>query len=74
MTLNSFVDFSKAHGRSSARFLTTYRGKDIYVGYSDGTKGRMIGYPLLMKEINNRVVALNNKQVLAVLASMPDDE
>ena len=74
MTLNSFVDFSKAHGRSSARFLTTYRGKDIYVGYSDGTKGRMIGYALLMKEINNRVVALNNKQVLAVLASMPDDE
>lgn len=74
MTLNSFVDFSKAHGRSSARFLTTYREKDIYVGYSDGTKGRMIGYPLLMKEINNRVVALNNKQVLAVLASMPDDE
>ena len=74
MTLNSFVDFSKAHGRSSARFLTTYSGKDIYVGYSDGTKGRMIGYPLLMKEINNRVVALNNKQVLAVLASMPDDE
>lgn len=74
MTLNNFVDFSKTHGRSSARFLTTYRGKDIYVGYSDGTKGRMIGYPLLMKEINNRVVALNNKQVLAVLASMPDDE
>ena len=74
MTLNSFIDFSKAHGRSSARFLTTYKGKDIYVGYSTGTKGRMSGYPLLMKESRNKVVALTNRQVLAVLRSLSDDE
>ncbi len=74
MKLNNFIDFSKAHGRSSARFLTTYRGKDIYVGYSTGTKGRMSGYPLLMKESRNKVVALSNKQALAVLRTLPDEE
>ncbi len=74
MTLNDYIDFSKAHGRSSARLLTNYRGKDIYVGFSTGTKGRMSGYPLLMKESRNKVVALTNKQVLAVLRSLPDEE
>lgn len=74
MTLNDFIDFSKAHGRSSARFLTTYRGEDIYVGYSQGTKGKMSGYPLLMKASSNKVVALSNKQALAVLRTLPDEE
>lgn len=74
MTLNNFVDFSKTHGRSSARFLTNYRGKDIYVGYSDGTKGRMIGYPLLMMERQNKIIALSHDEINKVLASMPDDE
>ncbi|MBP5451744.1 MAG: hypothetical protein J6Y16_05865 [Treponema sp.] len=74
MTLNDFIDFSKAHGRSSARLLTNYKGSDIYVGFSTGTKGRMSGYPLLMKEQHNKVVALPNKQVLAILRTLPDDE
>ncbi len=74
MTLNNYIDFSKAHGRSSARFLTTYKGTDIYVGFSTGTEGRMSGYPLLMKESRNKIVALTNKQALAVLRTLPDEE
>lgn len=74
MKLNDYIAFSKTHGRDSARFLTTYKGKDIYAGFSSETKGRMSGYPLLMKKSKNKVVALTNKQALDVLRTLPDDE
>ena len=30
--LNDYIEYAKAHGRESAKFLTTFEGKYIYVG------------------------------------------
>lgn len=72
--LNDFVNFSKAHGRDSAKFLTTYNGADVYIGTRSDNKMRMTGYPLLMTEKQNKVIALSHEEINRVLASMPDDE
>ena len=74
MTLNDFIVFAQAHRRSSVRFLTTYMGEDIYYGFSAELKGKKMGYPLLMKEEGNEIVALNHKQIIEVLSSLPDEE
>ncbi len=72
--LNDYIDFSKAHGRDSAKFLTTFEGKDIYAGIFLNKKPRIIGYPLLMTESQNQVIPLELPDIKAVLRSLPDDE
>jgi len=74
MKLNDYIAFSKTHGRDSAKFLTTYNGKSVYIGTHVGGKKRITGYPLLMMENQNRIVALSHEDINKVLASMPDDE
>lgn len=73
MTLNDFIKVSKEHGRTSAKFFTSYKGEDIYIGLSTPS-GRFRGYPLLMKEKNNKIVVLTRNETDAVLISLPDDE
>lgn len=72
--LNDYINFSKAHGRDSAKFLTTFEGKDIYAGIFLNKKPRIIGYPLLMTESQNQVIPLELPDIKAVLRSLPDDE
>lgn len=72
--LKDYIAFSKTHGRESAKFLTQYEGRKIYVGTFLDNKPRIIGYPLLMMENQNKIVALSHEDINKVLASMPDDE
>ena len=72
--LNDYINFSKTHGRESAKFLTVFEGKRIYVGTFLDNKPRFIGYPLLMTEAKNQVVPLSREEILRVLASLPDEE
>ncbi len=74
MKLNDYIAFSKTHGRDSAKFLTIYKGKSVYIGTRIGNKKRMTGYPLLMIERQNKIIALSHDEINKVLASMPDDE
>ena len=74
MKLNDFIDFSKTHGRNSAKFLTTYNGADVYIGIRSDNKMRITGYPLVMTERQNKIIALSHEEINHVLASMPDDE
>ena len=74
ISLNDYIDFAKTHGRESAKFLTTFKGRNIYVGTFLDNKPRIIGYPLLMTEKQNKVIALSHEEIMRVLASMPDDE
>ena len=74
MKLSDYIAFSKTHGRDSAKFLTTYNGESVYVGTRIGNKKRMTGYPLLMTERQNKIIALSHEEINQVLASMPDDE
>lgn len=74
MTLNDFITFSKTHGRDSAKLLTTYHGKDIYVGTRTNNKMRMTGYPLLMMEQKGNIIALSHKEIISILASLPDKD
>ena len=74
MKLNDYIAFSKTHGRDSAKFLTRYNGKSVYIGTRNNNKPRMTGYPLLMTEKKNQIVALTHDEINKVLASMPDDE
>lgn len=74
MNLNDYISFSKTHGRYSAKFLTTYKGQDIYVGTRADNKRRFIGYPLLMTERKGQIIALNHKEILRVLATLPDED
>ena len=50
LDLNDFIAYAKSHGRDSAKFLTTFEGKDIYAGIYLRKMPHFIGYPLLMKE------------------------
>ncbi len=74
MNLNDYISFSKTHGRDSARFLTKYKGNDIYVGTRADNRPRIIGYPLLMTERKGQIIALNHKEILRVLATLPDED
>ena len=74
MKLNDYIAFSKTHGRDSAKFLTRYNGKSVYIGTRNNNKPRMTGYPLLMTDKKNQIVALTHDEINKVLASMPDDE
>ena len=51
-----------------------YNGKSVYIGTRNNNKPRMTGYPLLMTEKKNQIVALTHDEINKVLASMPDDE
>lgn len=72
MKLKDYKEFSKTHGQDSAKFLTTYNGKSIYIATRSDYKKRIIGYPLLMTENQNEIVALSHEEIWKVLASMPD--
>ena len=72
MKLKDYKEFSKTHGRNSAKFLTTYNGKPIYIGTRSDYKKKYIGYPLLMTENQNEIVALSHEEIRKVLASLPD--
>ena len=72
--LKDYIAFSKTHGRESAKFLTQYEGRKIYVGTFLDNKPRIIGYPLLMTEAKNKVIPLSREEIVKVLASLPDDE
>ena len=72
MKLEDYKEFSKTHGRDSAKFLTTYNGKSIYIGTRADHRKRIIGYPLLMTENQNEIVALSHEEINKVLASLPD--
>ena len=74
MMLKDYIDYSRTHGRESAKFLTTFEGKDIYAGIFLDNKPRIIGYPLLMTEEQNKVVSLSRSDIGKVLRSLPDDE
>ncbi len=74
MKLSDYVEFSKTHGRDSAKFLTTYNGASVYIGTRADNKMRITGYPLLMTERKNKIIALSHEEINRVLASMPDDE
>lgn len=72
--LNDYIDYSKAHGRESAKFLTTFEGKDIYAGIFLDNKPRIIGYPLLMTEAQNKIISLSRSDISKVLRSLPDED
>jgi hypothetical protein len=74
ISLNDYIDYAKTHGRESAKFLTTFNGAVVYIGTRSDNKMRMTGYPLLMTEKQNKVIALSHEEINRVLASMPDDE
>ena len=44
--LSDYIDYAKSHGRDSAKFLTTFEGKDIYAGIFLNKGPRFIGFPL----------------------------
>lgn len=72
--LNDYINYSKANGRESAKFLTTFEGKDIYAGIFLNRTPRFIGYPLLMTEEQNKVVSLSLQDIKKVLRSLPDED
>ena len=72
--LKDYINFSKTHGRESAKFLTNFEGKKIYLGTFLDNKPRIIGYPLLMTEVKNKVVPLSREEINRVLASLPDED
>lgn len=74
ISLNDFIEYSKANGRDSAKFLTNFDGKDIYAGIFLDKKPRIIGYPLLMTEVQDKIVPLSRKEISMVLASLPDED
>ena len=74
ISLNDFIEYSKSHGRESAKFLTTFEGKDIYAGTFLDNRPRIIGYPLLMTEIQDQVVSLSLQDIKKVLRSLPDED
>ena len=71
---NDYIDYSKAHGRESAKFLTTFEGKDIYAGIFLDNKPHIIGYPLLMTEAQNKIISLSRSDISKVLRSLPDED
>lgn len=72
--LKDYINFSKTHGRESAKFLSKFEGKKIYLGTFLDNKPRIIGYPLLMTEVRNQVVPLSREEINRVLASLPDED
>ena len=74
ISLNDYIAYAKSHGRESAKFLTTFEGKDVYAGTFLDNRPRIIGYPLLMTEIQDQVVALSLQDIKKVLRSLPDED
>ncbi len=72
--LKDYINFSKTHGRESAKFLTKFEGKKIYLETFLDNKPRIIGYPLLMTEVKNQVIPLSREEINRVLASLPDED
>ncbi len=74
LELKDYINFSKTHGRESAIFLTNFEEKKIYLGTFLDNKPRIIGYPLLMTEVENQVVPLSREEINRVLASLPEED
>lgn len=70
MTKKDFENFANSKGFPYVMKVGKYKGETIYAGLLSLEKHAKLGYPLLMKASNGKVVGIDRQETKMILSEM----
>lgn len=70
MTKKDFENYANSKGFPYVIKIGEYKGETIYAGVLSLEKHAKLGYPLLMKSLNEKVVEIDRQEAKNILSEM----
>lgn len=70
MTINDFENYANSKGFPYVKKIGQYKGETIYAGLLSLEKHAKLGYPLLMRASNGKVVGIDRQETKIILSEM----
>lgn len=70
MTKKDFESYANSKGFPYVKKIGQYKGETIYAGILSLEKHAKLGYPLLMKASNGKVVEIDREEMKIILCKM----